>query len=156
MRSICFSVWCAVLLPLLVGCARSHPKPPVIVPDPPYFHTITHHGETLSIIASWYSGNSHNWPALVKANPEISPSKLKKGQRLVIPTTLLKRRAPLPKSYVLTHLPKSSESAGRSSARSIPNDHVAQPTEALSQPEKAAVTAEEATRRKKVLEELLD
>jgi len=67
----------------------------------PYFvHKIRWPGETLSVIAMWYTGNFRNWKALAKANPKLNPNRMFCGNELLVPTDLLKTRKPLPKEFV--------------------------------------------------------
>jgi hypothetical protein len=61
-----------------------------------YRHTVRWPGESMSLIARWYTGSSRNWRKLAKANPSIDPNRIKKGHVIVIPTKLLKTREPLP------------------------------------------------------------
>ena len=61
-----------------------------------YRHTVHWSGESMSLIARWYTGSSKNWRKLAKANPRIDPNCIKKGHVIVIPTKLLKTRDPLP------------------------------------------------------------
>lgn len=73
-------------------------KPPQ---RPAYFeHKVRWSGESLSIIAKWYTGSLENWKALSKANPKINPSRIHKGQKIRIPENLLKTREPMPKSFL--------------------------------------------------------
>jgi len=61
-----------------------------------YRHTVSWPGESMSLIARWYTGSSRNWRKLAKANPSIDPNRIKKGHVIVIPAKLLKTREPLP------------------------------------------------------------
>jgi len=61
-----------------------------------YRHTVSWPGESMSLIARWFTGASKNWRKLAKANPRINPNRIKKGNVIVIPTKLLKTREPLP------------------------------------------------------------
>jgi hypothetical protein len=61
-----------------------------------YRHTVRWPGESMSLIARWYTGASKNWRKLAKANPRINPNRIKKGHVIVIPTKLLKTKEPLP------------------------------------------------------------
>jgi len=66
-----------------------------------YFtHTVKFAGETISIIAGWYTGNIENWRALAEANPNIDPQRIFGGNRILIPEDLLKTREPMPKEFV--------------------------------------------------------
>jgi len=61
-----------------------------------YRHTVSWPGESMSLIARWYTGSSRNWRKLAKANPRIDPNRIKKGNVIVIPAKLLKTREQLP------------------------------------------------------------
>jgi nucleoid-associated protein YgaU len=61
-----------------------------------YRHTVRWSGESLSLIARWYTGASGNWRKLAKANPRLNPNRIKKGNVIVISPALLKTREPLP------------------------------------------------------------
>ena len=61
-----------------------------------YKHTVRWPGESLSLIASWYTGSSKNWRKLAKINPRLNPNRIKAGQVIMIPTALLKTRVALP------------------------------------------------------------
>lgn len=86
-------------------CASVKTKPSEEKGQPPgksdYFvHKIRWPGETLSIIAIWYTGNYRNWIALAKANPNLNPNRIFRGNRILIPSNLLKTRKELPKEFV--------------------------------------------------------
>ena len=61
-----------------------------------YKHTVRWPGESLSLIASWYTGSSKNWRKLAKVNPRLNPNRIKGGDVIMIPSALLKTRVPLP------------------------------------------------------------
>lgn len=61
-----------------------------------YQHTVSWSGESLSLIAGWYTGYSKYWRKLAKANPGINPNRIKKGNVILIPKALLKTKEPLP------------------------------------------------------------
>ncbi len=54
-----------------------------------FLHTVRWSGETLSIIAKWYTGNPENWEALTKANPGLKPNRIFVGDKILIPADLL-------------------------------------------------------------------
>ena len=64
-----------------------------------YRHTVRWTGESLSLIARWYTGASGNWRELAKANPRINPHRIKKGNVIIIPPALLKTKKPLPQNF---------------------------------------------------------
>ena len=61
-----------------------------------YKHTVRWPGESLSLIASWYTGSSENWRKLAKTNPRLNPNRIKGGDVVLIPPAMLKTRVPLP------------------------------------------------------------
>ena len=61
-----------------------------------YKHTVRWPGESLSLIASWYTGTPKNWRKLAKANPRLNPNRIKGGNVILIPLPLLKTRVLLP------------------------------------------------------------
>jgi len=63
-------------------------------------HTVKWRGETLSMIAAWYTGKSTNWKAVAEINPDINPRRISEGSTIVIPDHMVKRRDPMPKEYV--------------------------------------------------------
>jgi hypothetical protein len=65
-----------------------------------FVHKVRWPGETLSVIAMWYTGNFRNWTALAKANPKLNPNCMLFGDELIVPADLLKTRRPMPKEFV--------------------------------------------------------
>jgi hypothetical protein len=63
-------------------------------------HVVRWQGETLSAIASWYTGSWQTWETLAKANPAIDPNRIEIGDRIRIPQTLLKTRKPMPAEFL--------------------------------------------------------
>jgi hypothetical protein len=61
-----------------------------------YQHTVRWSGESLSLIASWYTGTPKNWRKLAKVNPHLNPSRIAVGNLILIPPAMLKTRVPLP------------------------------------------------------------
>ncbi len=66
-------------------------------------HTVQWKGESLSIIAKWYTGNIHNWKLLAEYNPLNNPDRIRIGNSFFIPEALLITRVPMPKSFVDNH-----------------------------------------------------
>ena len=63
-------------------------------------HTVKWSGETLSIIALWYTREQSNWKTIVQANPGLNPHRIFGGNEILIPEKLMKTHDPLPKEYV--------------------------------------------------------
>ena len=66
----------------------------------PDVHEIQWKAETLSIISKWYTGDSQNWKSLADANPNINPHSLFLGNRIFIPSHLVKTRDPMTKEFL--------------------------------------------------------
>lgn len=98
------------------GAAPAQPAVPGGAPaaarpaGPPayYTHTVRYYGESVSIIAAWYTGAIENWKALAEANPGIDPNRIVVGDKLRIPEELMTKREPMPKEFVDSFYPKSS------------------------------------------------
>lgn len=92
-------------------------KPPVEVNVQPkeefYVHTVKWSGETLAIIASWYTGDGRNWKALAKANPKLVPHRIYEGNKITIPGNLLKTRQPMTKEFVARSYSKDKKETAR-------------------------------------------
>ena len=74
-----------------------------------FVHTIQWPGETLSIIAKWYTGSSSNWGALAKANPKLNPNLIRIGDKISIPKGLIKNQEPMPRSFLSSSSPKEDQ-----------------------------------------------
>lgn len=80
------------------GVTPSAKEPPRDVPF--FVHTVRWRGETISIIAGWYTGDIMNWKAVAEINPEINPTRIYEGNKIRVPEHLMKTRDPMPKEYV--------------------------------------------------------
>jgi hypothetical protein len=65
-----------------------------------YEHKVQFPGETLSIIASWYTGRADNWPRIRDANPGLRPEAMRIGQFVYIPRHLVVNDRPLTQDAV--------------------------------------------------------
>lgn len=109
-------VICLVLSFFLISCAAKQAAPPIEAPPTgearpeagteeaapvAYFvHTVTLQGESLSIIAKWYTGDLKNWEVLAQHNPTINPNRIFKGDMIQIPRDLLVREDPMTQAFV--------------------------------------------------------
>jgi hypothetical protein len=66
----------------------------------PCVHKVRWSGETLSVIAKWYTGDFENWEAITKANPKINPNRMFIGSKILIPGDLVKNREPMPQEFL--------------------------------------------------------
>ncbi|NLF25038.1 MAG: LysM peptidoglycan-binding domain-containing protein [Deltaproteobacteria bacterium] len=80
------------------GCGWFSPEPQPVLPPPPeyHLHTVKYAGETLSLIAAWYTGSSENWREVAAANEGLDPNLIKSGLIIKIPKALVIRESPLP------------------------------------------------------------
>ncbi len=82
-------------------------EPPSLTPEPRiYIHRVRWPGETLSIIAQWYTGSLKNWKTLSNANPTLDLNRIVIGANIFIPEDLLKSHKPMPFSFLSSSVPK--------------------------------------------------
>jgi hypothetical protein len=103
------------------------PSPPSPPPPPPvketkpqpalYLHTVKYRGETLSIIALWYTGNHDSWKKIAQGNPDLDPNRIFPGDEILIPEGMLKTHDPLPKEFVDRIYSKASKEKGQPKVR---------------------------------------
>ena len=87
------------LMLFLGACQKGPTRPPP--PQEQYlFHTITYPGETLGVIAAWYTGTAQNWMLIRDANPDLDPARLRLGSVVRVPRRLVIKDTPLPKSAI--------------------------------------------------------
>jgi len=101
--------WGLALLVLLTvsGCSGSRPGQAltnignlVKLSSDGFVHRVRWQGETMSIIAKWYTGSAGNWKKLANTNAKLDPVRLKKGYKILIPRPLLKTTADMPEDFV--------------------------------------------------------
>jgi hypothetical protein len=68
-------------------------------------HRVKWTGETLSLIAKWYTGSYGNWKAIAEANPGLDPNRIAVGNTINIPPEMMKTKKPLPRKVVCKTLP---------------------------------------------------
>lgn len=113
-----------------VAPAKGTPSAPAkIAPGQPatpqmiyYTHTVRWPGETVSIIAGWYTGDIENWKVLAEANPDINPSLISEGLKIVIPENMMKTHDPMPKEFVDSFYPKPKPSKEPSKSVTPPTE----------------------------------
>jgi len=69
-------------------------------PEPDFTHIVTWPGESLSVIATWYTGRVTNWRAIAAANPQLDPNRIFIGDTVVIPKELLVTTKDMPEAFV--------------------------------------------------------
>jgi hypothetical protein len=71
-----------------------------------YFeHQVKWSGETLALIAKWYTGRYGNWRAIARANPDLNPHRIVVGNIIYVPPEIMKTQKPLPQKVVARALP---------------------------------------------------
>ncbi len=101
MRSPVFRLLASIVLLLITGCGTLQRKtevPPEPVPN--LVHTVSYRGETLGLIAKWYTGDCRNWTKLAQQNPQIKAHRIQLGDTLTISAALLINRKPLPEAQI--------------------------------------------------------
>jgi len=79
-------------------------------------HRVRYPGESVSIIAGWYTGDIENWKVLAEVNPNLNPNVINEGMKINIPEFILKTREPMPREFVDSFYPKArSKSKGTGS-----------------------------------------
>jgi len=101
----------------------TEPESPLPTPEPGfYIHRVRWPGETLSIIAQWYTGSWKNWKALSNANPKLNPNRIFINDNILIPEDLLKSHKPMPLSFLSSSIRKKSVQSSQSKKPSNEND----------------------------------
>jgi hypothetical protein len=68
--------------------------------EPHLIHKVRWGHETLYSISIWYTGKGHNWRRIAAANPKIKPRRMRIGDTIRIPWSLLTRRRPMPENFL--------------------------------------------------------
>ncbi len=101
--SIVFVISLAIFIQ---GCLRQtappEPQKPLELNSEPAAveHVVSYSGETLALIASWYTGKASNWTFIRDANPGLRPERIALGRRIFIPGRMVIERNPMPKKFV--------------------------------------------------------
>ncbi|MCB0360922.1 MAG: LysM peptidoglycan-binding domain-containing protein, partial [Bdellovibrionales bacterium] len=108
-----------------IGCAQQQAarpqQAPRYEPSPEEFsHTVRYYGETLGIIARWYTGKTTNWQLILDANPGLRPERIAIGQQILIPRDLLVRSDALPREAVPNVGGESQATGGSAGAEPAP------------------------------------
>ena len=85
-----------------------------------YTHTVEWLGETLPMIAQWYTGNKDNGKILAKANRHIAAEHLAVGDQVLIPLELVKNNKSMPMEFLSTFNAKSRIDQKKSSSKAKP------------------------------------
>lgn len=122
------NVLLALVILMFIGCVfftgcipkQTHSRPPVPQGEqkPAYLeHVVRYSGETLALIAGWYTGKPQNWTIVRDANPGIRPNAIRLGDVIRIPQQLVVEERPLPKERVrVQRVAKPDAESGSSEA----------------------------------------
>lgn len=116
---LCAGIFCLVCLP---GCAMFGDKGGQVEEAKPdvYVHTVEWAGETLPMIAQWYTGNKDNGKILAKTNPGIAADRLAVDDQILIPLELVKNNKKMPKEFLSTFSAKDRAAPKKSSSKTKP------------------------------------
>lgn len=84
---------------------------------PMLVHKVRYPGESVSIIAGWYTGEIDNWKILAEVNPGLNPNVINEGMKINIPESMLKKREPMTREYVDSFYPKARSKSKGSGSR---------------------------------------
>ena len=112
--------------------AKGPPKPSY------YYHRVKYSGETLSIIAKWYTGDADNWQALTKANPKLDPNRILLGAKIRIPRKLLNTQKPMTRSFVITSTKKKQPKPSSTTPSQVKSTRTAQKESGSPPPESSS------------------
>lgn len=83
------------ILLILSSCSKRELEPPREIPLPKepaaIYHEVLFHGETLSLIAAWYTGDSRNWKTIADFNPGLNPNNISIRDIIKIPKSIVKK-----------------------------------------------------------------
>ncbi len=119
------NIFCVALLVIVAAatqaCTPAPPPAPAPVEEPVeeevmYTHTVRYSGETLGLIARWYTGKTTNWEAILEANPGLRPERINLRDEILVPETLMTRKEPMPESFVRQAISSLKSSGGGAEA----------------------------------------
>lgn len=106
----------------LQGCGPRYVPPPEPVDQGSFLvHRVASRGESVSAISSWYTGSEKHAKLIAKANGLAERALLKVGQRILIPSAVVKKSTPLPKVKAVSNAITTSriESDNRREGRDL-------------------------------------
>ena len=63
-------------------------------------HRVSYPGETLGLIADWYTGSISNWKKIAEHNPNLDIYRMRVGDTVLIPNVIVVQKAKFPESVV--------------------------------------------------------
>jgi hypothetical protein len=100
-----------VFLFLISGCVTLQKVTAYFDQESYYTHTVRWPGETLSIISKWYTGRGENWRLLARTNPKLDPDRIRIGENIRIPESIMERSEPLPQEFLPSRSPLPQQQA---------------------------------------------
>lgn len=98
-----------------------------LIPPGDVLHTVKSGAETLDLVSLWYTGSAGRWRHLQKYN-KLSSSKLRRGQEILVPASLVWRLDPMPGWAVgLVKKPAKGKGKGKKAPAKAPADEDAAP-----------------------------
>jgi len=114
----CSGIFC---LACLTGCAvlgdKGGQSDETRAREDVYVHTVEWPGETLPMIAQWYTGNKDNWKILAKTNPDIAAEHLAVDNEILIPLVLMRNSIRMPREFLSTFSAKDRAGPRKSSSK---------------------------------------
>ncbi len=110
-------------LVFLAGCVATSPTPDwqPLAPQKKFpVHVVQWPGETLPMIAQWYTGQKENWEALANANPNIAPERLSPGDRILLPPQLVKTEKKMPREFISSFAGKARAGSRKTPGKAKP------------------------------------
>ena len=92
----------AILIPAKLAKKKNLPTEDFAARHRIYYfeHQVKWSGETLALIAKWYTGRYGNWKAIARTNPGLRPKRIAVGNIIYIPPEIMKTKKPLPQKVV--------------------------------------------------------
>ena len=122
-------------------------------------HEVKYSGETLGLIARWYTGRTDNWKRIADVNSSIKPQRISIGDIILIPMEIVSQSDPLPKKAVRSTRRTQPASANVASEvdSSANAETASSASEAVVEPvvKETNKIEEESSSRDKLLDELL-
>jgi len=106
-----------------------------------YLHTVQWPGESLSLIAAWYTGDPRNWTILAAVSGGDGSETVRPSEVILIPKALLTTEIPMPRAFVDFYTQRNGRDLPRktiSQARRIPKPSPRKPARQGSSAEAAA------------------
>ncbi|GAB6097467.1 hypothetical protein JCM14469_37210 [Desulfatiferula olefinivorans] len=102
-----------VKVPKVPDVVRETPatEPPV-PPGPAFYrHSVRLPGETLSLVAKWYTGSAARLREIARINPTLDPNRLAVGDVVSIPMAMITRDRPMPRTFLPAPAPPPARRA---------------------------------------------